>query len=175
MRRFKIPGIIIFVLLVLCGFISCRHTTNENISHDKTLSFHGIPRPDSFVSDSDSILTFFQYDYLNEASMELKRDANVSLVNLIVKKSGVENFKKEFADSIFNIWGIGDSITNRGLLIAISIDDRSLAIVIGLGLEQECSDSLCEEIIQDMIPYCREGEYYKALEVGTTEIKKVFQ
>ena len=175
MRRLYTFCILQLIICFFCSISSCNSSYKDTISNEKELSFHGIPRPDSFVSDHDSILTVSQYDSLNVASIELLKDYNVSLITLLVNKSGVDNFKEEFADSIFNFWGIGDSDTNRGLLFAISIADRNIAIVTGLGLETECPDSVCAEIIQDMIPYCKKGEYYNALKVGTNDIKKVFQ
>lgn len=173
MRRINILYFIIFGLLSINSFVCCRQEANERIGQDNAILFHGIPRPESFISDHDSILTVVQYDSLNRECRRLKEEINVSLVNLIVKKVGVDNFKKEFADSLFNVWGIGDSITNRGILIALSIDDRRIAIVTGLGLETDCPDSICLEIIQDMIPYCQEGQYFNALAEGTNDIKKV--
>lgn len=172
MKRFKIVCIILMCLLSSHSVISCHHAADERPCEDKTFSFHGIPRPNSFVSDHDSILTIAQYKSLNQECKRIKEEIDVSLINLILKSAGVKNFKKEFADSLFNVWGIGDSITNRGMLIAISIEERQIAIVTGLGLENEYPDSLCAEIIQDMIPYCQEEEYYNALSIGTNDIRR---
>lgn len=71
---------------------------------------------------------------------------------------------EEYAGGLFREWGIGDSNTDRGLLVLVAPNERKVRIEVGCGLEGVISDALASEIIQTkMIPDYRNGR----LEAGT--------
>ena len=82
---------------------------------------------------------------------------------------------REFANELFNTWGIGDKETNRGLLIQLVTreDLREITFETGYGLEGELPDGLCMLIQKRrMIPPMKEGRYGEGLLAGLEEVRK---
>ena len=71
----------------------------------------------------------------------------------------------------FNGWGIGDSETDRGLLLLLAPNDRQVRIEVGCGLERVITDAAAAEIIQsDIIPAFRSGDMVGGVRQGTTAL-----
>ena len=83
---------------------------------------------------------------------------------------------REFANELFNTWGIGKKETDRGLLILLitNEDNREVTFEVGYGLEGELTDGLCKLIQKRrMIPPMKEGRYGEGLLAGVEEVRKV--
>jgi len=78
---------------------------------------------------------------------------------------------EEYSLKLFENWGIGNEITDRGLLLLVAIKDRTMRFEIGYGLEGELPDSFCGRIIDDvLIPNFKNGDYYFGINEAVTAV-----
>lgn len=83
---------------------------------------------------------------------------------------------RDFANQLFNTWGIGNKETDQGLLIFLNLEEGNREIVFetGYGLEAILPDGICKRIqAKIMLPYLTKAEYGEALEEGLKAVQKV--
>ena len=135
-----------------------------------------VPNPQqarrSFVADNADVL---------DAATERKLD---DLINGVKKRTGAEiavvtvrslgGYKVEdFANLLFNRWGIGRKSDDDGVLILAAINDRKLRIEVGDGAESVITDGVAGGIIRNTIgPRFKAGDFNGGLYDGTLAVAK---
>ena len=67
-------------------------------------------------------------------------------------------------------WGLGDAENNDGIILIVAPNERQMRIEVGYGLEAIMPDGLAFDIIEDMKPYFREGDYSGGIALGAAQI-----
>ena len=81
---------------------------------------------------------------------------------------------EEYANRLFNHWGVGDKQRNDGILILIAPNQRQLRIEVGYGMEHILTDALASKIVNThMLPWAREGKYGQALVDASLMVRNV--
>ncbi len=129
-----------------------------------------VPNPNKdgwFVSNPDNIITKETVNYLNLIIKSAHDEGKVQTAVVVLNSIG-ERVPKEFANELFNYWGVGDASTNNGLLILLVLDQRTVSFETGYGIEESLTDVECYDIQQEfMIPYFKENDYDNGLIEGT--------
>lgn len=130
-----------------------------------------------FVSDPNDAIPDDDEAALNRRLGQLRDSLSVEIAIVVIPAYDVEKYSsaREFANELFNTWGIGDKETNRGLLIQLVTreDLREITFETGYGLEGELPDGLCMLIQKRrMIPPMKEGRYGEGLLAGLEEVRK---
>lgn len=86
-----------------------------------------------------------------------------------------ETTAKTYATTLHNEWGVGEKDLNNGVLLFVAIDDRTIFISVGDGLQEQLPDRLLDEVIEHMKIYFRQASYGKGLESGVVEIHKIYE
>lgn len=155
---------IFFVLLV---FVAAQ-TLAQNIP-DK-------PNPPRLVNDALRLLTTDQQQALEQKLLDFeKRTSNQIAIVTTDDMAGMD--AGDYAVEIGKKWGVGNQNFNNGVVFLVyrSKDNtkRKVFIASGIGLEGVLPDYTCSEIVNnEVIPYLKGGDYYRALENGTTAIIK---
>lgn len=113
----------------------------------------------SYVSDPTHILQDTTIVRINQIldSLESKATAQVAVV-MLPSIGDADRF--DFAQRLFEYWGIGQAEKDNGLLILFIMDQRNIRFHTGFGLEGILSDARCKQIQQQfMVPYFKEGDY----------------
>ena len=131
-----------------------------------------------FVSDPADAIRPADEEALNRriAALRDSFDVEIAVVVLPAIDGDTYGSAREFANALFNTWGIGKKETNRGLLIQLitNKDNREITFEVGYGLEGELTDGLCKLIQKHrMIPLMKEGRYGEGLLAGVEEVRKV--
>lgn len=67
---------------------------------------------------------------------------------------------KDYAQAIGNSWGVGDAGRDNGVLIAVDMDSREVAIATADGVRENLTDSRAQAIIDDTLaPQLRDQQY----------------
>ncbi len=83
---------------------------------------------------------------------------------------------EEYANRLFNHWGIGDKDKNDGILILIAPNQRQLRIEVGYGMEHILTDALASQIVnQNMLPHAKQGHYGSALVDASLMVRTVLE
>lgn len=69
----------------------------------------------------------------------------------------------QYANELFNDWGIGDRSLNNGVLLLIAKNDRKFRIEVGYGLEQSINNAYAAEVLDGMKERFRAEDYSSAI------------
>jgi uncharacterized protein len=104
-------------------------------------------------------------------SLEQQTTAQVSVV--VVQSIGDADIF-DFAQKLFNTWGIGQAKEDNGLLILLVMDKRTVRLHTGYGLEGELPDIICKHIeMQKMVPQFKNGDYNMGVLEGVREVARI--
>lgn len=131
-----------------------------------------------FVSDPNDSIDEADEAVLNQRIGYLRDSLDVEIAVVVLPAIDGDKYgsAREFANELFNTWGIGKKETDRGLLILLitNEDNREITFEVGYGLEGELTDGLCKLIQKRrMIPPMKEGRYGEGLLAGVEEVRKV--
>ncbi len=110
-----------------------------------------IPPPSNqfFVNDYAGILTSETKDYIFNTSRQYQNKGGPQVVVTTIKSLGGESIE-EYSIEMAREWGIGAKKENNGVLILLSVDDRSVRIEVGYGLEGVITDSMSGRFIREV-------------------------
>jgi len=136
-----------------------------------------IPQPTSqfFVNDFADVITKADEEEIFNISKNLYEKTGNSTQLVVVTIDSLNGYSiEEYANELFNKWGIGDKEKNDGVLILLSVGDRASRIEVGYGLEGILTDSKTGRIQDEyMIPYYKNNQFSKGLVGGTEAVSKV--
>ena len=127
--------------------------------------------PNDSIDEADEAALNQRIGYLRDSL-----DVEIAVVVLPAIDGDTYGSAREFANELFNTWGIGKKETDRGLLILLitNEDNREITFEVGYGLEGELTDGLCKLIQKRrMIPPMKEGRYGEGLLAGLEEVRKI--
>lgn len=122
-------------------------------------------KPLGWVSDYAHIFTEGEIMKLDSTLKKFEKETTneIAIVTLDSTFTQNENFDS-LVISIHNFWGVGKAIKNNGILIGISVSQRTIRISNGYGIEAKLSDEETKRIIDDIIvPEFKKGNYFIGL------------
>lgn len=127
----------------------------------------------SYVSNPDHILNDSTIQRI-DATLKRLEDSSTAQVAVVVLQSIGEEDVFEFAQQLFNSWGIGNSSNDNGLLILMVLDQRTIRFHTGRGLEGPLPDVTCKRIEREhMVPAFKAGNYDAGLLAGIEQVTKI--
>ena len=131
------------------------------------------PSPVGFVNDFAGVIDEESKRKMEEIIKFVEEKTGAEMAVVTIKSLEGETVE-EYANELFNKWGIGKKKEDNGVLILIAMKERKIRIEVGYGLEPILPDGLCGEIIRkDMTPLLREGKYGEALLRATQRVAEV--
>ena len=130
-------------------------------------------QPQGYVSDFAGVLSSDERASLASALAELERKtgAEVAVVTVQTLAGGEVN---DFANRLFEKWGIGKKKADNGVLLLAAIEDRKLRIEVGYGLESLITDARSGRILDEsVVPYFKQKQFGKGLASGADAIARL--
>jgi uncharacterized protein len=127
-------------------------------------------QPRGYVSDFAAVLSRAERQQLEQLLAELEQAtrAQVAVVTVRSMEGGEIN---DFANRLFERWGIGLKGRDNGVLLLAALQERKARIEVGYGLEGVIPDGRAGRILDEhVIPRFREGRYGEGLAAGGTAI-----
>lgn len=139
-----------------------------------------IPAKPTKVTEQTSV-----YDYANLLKPDQKKALETKLINYADTTSTqivvaiIPSLEGEsegmLAPKWAHEWGIGEKGKDNGVFILLAEKERKIWIAPGYGLEHILTAGINGEIIRNyIIPEFKKGDYYQGLNVGTTQLMKLF-
>lgn len=132
-----------------------------------------LPRGSECVYDEAGVFTPEQKADLTrriEAAWEADQGALV-VVALKTLHGGEIN---DFANKLFQQWGIGQEGKDNGILLLAAIEDRKVRIEPGYGFEGVLTDARCGRILDEhILPHFKGGDYAAGLTAGAEALLQV--
>ena len=126
----------------------------------------------SFVADNANVLDDATERKLDDLINGVKKRTGAEIAVVTVRNLGGYSVE-DFANLLFNRWGIGRKSDDDGVLILAAISDRKLRIEVGDGAESVITDGVAGGIIRNTIaPRFKAGDYSGGLYQGTLAVAK---
>ena len=132
-----------------------------------------VPPASAPVLDTANVLGSSTVAQLNEILGQVRQGSGVQLSVLTVPS--LEGLSvEEYAIDVASQWKLGQSKTDRGLLLLVAPTERRVRIEVGYGLEGELTDLQSGRIVNDvMVPYFKSGDWDSGVSAGVLSILKV--
>jgi len=132
-----------------------------------------IPRPRGLVNDFANVIPEAHERKIVAVTSELLQKTGVSVVLVTMPDIGGAEYN-DYANRLYNAWGIGKKGEDKGVLIFITVKERKMRIETGYGVEGILPDGLVGEIRDRyMAPYLKKDQFGEGLLNGTLAVSQV--
>ncbi len=125
-----------------------------------SLAYFDLGKPTGFINDYTKTLSLEQKSYLEQKLSTFEKETSNEIFAVVIQSlqgDSVENF----ANQLFNTWGIGKKGKNNGVLFLVALDDRRMRIEVGYGLEPYLTDAQSFQLIDKIAkPSFRNADYF---------------
>jgi uncharacterized protein len=125
------------------------------------------------VHDFAGLLSPEQRESLEAVARDVKQKTTAQLA--VVTVESLDGLTvDQYANQLFNEWGIGSLKNKNGVLLLVAPNERRMKVEVGYGLEPLLTDSLSGEIADNQIvPRFRQNDYAGGIDAGTRELARV--
>jgi uncharacterized protein len=145
--------------LLFTGLLYCQTYTVESVPNEKTNS-------GSYVSNPDGILSEASVSSIDQMLGALEQSSTAQVAVVVLNSIGEEDHV-DFAQHLFELWGIGHADNDNGLLILFILDQRKIRFHTGFGVEGILTDAVCKRIeMEYMVPDFKDENYDAGMLAG---------
>ena len=138
-----------------------------------SLAEQPFPKPKGLINDFANVISPSYEQQLKSITTELLNKAGTPVVVVTMPDLGGEDYN-EYANRLYETWGIGKKGEDKGVLIFVAIKERKIRIEVGYGLEGIIPDGLAGEIRDRyMIPYLKQNKFGEGLLKGTAAVSQI--
>lgn len=128
----------------------------------------------SWVADEANVLSPETEANLNQQIHRLERKNGTEIAVVTLPTTVPAPSTRAFALELFNYWGIGKAYKNNGVLLLVSVQQRRVEIITGVGIEARISDRKAQQIINTTItPWYKQGDYNRGTLEGIDKIASI--
>jgi uncharacterized protein len=129
-------------------------------------------KPTGYVDDFAGVIDSTTRSELDElcAEVDQKTHAQIAVVTIhTLEDVPIE----DFANKLYERWGIGPKSDNRGVLILLAVNDHRYRVEVGYGLEPILPDGKVGGFGREVVPHLRQRDYSGALLRLTQDVAQV--
>ena len=131
------------------------------------------PEPRGAVNDFAGIISPQYEQSLDLLAREVWEKTGTSVV-LVTMESIDDNNPADYANKLYEAWGIGKKGVDKGVLIFLALKERKVRIETGYGVEGILPDGLVGEILDRyVVPHLKKGDYNKGLSSAMVAVSSV--
>jgi uncharacterized protein len=128
--------------------------------------------PHGYVNDFAGVLDAATADKLTTLCTEVDQKAKAQITVVTIKTLAGEPVE-DFANRLFQKWGVGYKGTDRGVMLLLAADDHKYWTEVGYGLEPILPDGKVGRFGREMIPLLRQDNYNGAILQDVSQIAQV--
>ncbi|MCX5832083.1 MAG: TPM domain-containing protein [Deltaproteobacteria bacterium] len=133
----------------------------------------GFPKPRGAVNDFAGIIDAASVQTMENVSREVLEKTGTSIVVAVLASIG-DNSPDDYANRLYQAWGIGAKGKDRGVLVFLAQKERKVRIETGYGVEGILPDGLTGEILDKyVLPDLKAGRYGQGLTKGVAAVASV--
>jgi len=123
-----------------------------------------------FVNDFADVIPSAIERRIEGICYEVREKTGAEIAVVTVKTVGNEYYA-EYANKLFEQWGIGQKDKDNGVMLFQTVQERSFRIEVGYGLEPIIPDGLAGEVRDKYVfPYFKKGDFGNGMLAGTKAI-----
>ncbi len=127
-----------------------------------------------YIKDFAGALDATTVEKLNEVSTEVDQKARAQIAVVTIKDLEGDTVE-DFANHLFQKWGMGHKGTDRGVMVLLAMRQRKYCTKVGGGLEPILPDGKVLDFERGMVPLLRQGNYSSALMQFVSQITEVIE
>lgn len=128
-------------------------------------------RPTSYVTDLAGVLDAATSKRIEALCTEVDQKTGAQIAVVTVKSLDGRPIE-EYAVDLFKHLGVGKK-DDRGVLLLVAPNDRRYRFEVGYGLEPVINDARAGDIGREMVPFLRQNQYSRAIELGSDRVANV--
>jgi uncharacterized protein len=128
--------------------------------------------PQGYVNDFAGVLNAATVQELTQLSTEVDQKAKAQIAVVTVKTLEGDPVE-DFANHLFQKWGVGQKGTDRGVMVLLATDDHKYWTEVGYGLEPILPDGKVGGFGRSIVPMLRQGDYNGAVVTIMSQIAQV--
>jgi uncharacterized protein len=128
--------------------------------------------PQGYVNDFAGALNATTVEKLTEVSTEVDQKAKAQIAVVTIKTLEGDAVE-DFANHLFQKWGVGYKGTDRGVMVLLATDDHKYWTEVGYGLEPILPDGKVGGFGRSMVSLLRQGDYNGAVLQMVSQIGEV--
>ena len=125
-----------------------------------------------YVNDFAGVLNAATVEGLTRLSTEVDQKAKAQIAVVTIKTLEGDTVE-DFANHLFQKWGVGYKGTDRGVMVLLAVGDHKYWTEVGYGLEPILPDGKVGGFGRDMVPLLRQGDYNGAVLQMVSQIAEV--
>src|SRR5216117_2016053 len=134
------------------------------------------PKPDRYFNDYAGVISREAADRFNEQLAQFERETSDQVVVTIFPKMRSDSDVADYTQRVAQAWGVGQKERRNGVVLFVFIQDRTMFIQVGYGLEGALPDATEFDITERHIkPLFRAGNYEAVLASGIDLIFKAIR
>jgi len=131
------------------------------------------PKPKGAINDYAEVIAPQYARPMDLLAREVLQKTGTSIVVVTLKSIG-DNDPADYANRLYEAWGIGKKGEDKGVLILLAVEERKVRIETGYGVEGILPDGLVGEILDTyVVPYLKKGNYNKGLSNALAVVSSV--
>jgi len=131
------------------------------------------PRPVGAVNDFAGVISQRYTQSMESLAREVLGKTGTSVVVVTMKDIGGDD-PGDYANRLYEAWGIGKKGEDKGVLIFLAVKERRIRIETGYGVEGILPDGLVGDILDRYVmPWLRKGDYSKGLSSAVVAVSSV--
>jgi uncharacterized protein len=129
------------------------------------------PPPTHYFNDYAHKVSAKTTAQLESRLEDFERKTSSQIVVAIFPRMETDSSLEDYAQRIYQSWGIGQKRNNNGALLLIFLAEHKMRIQTGYGLEGALPDAICKRIIEDEIaPRFRQNDFDGGVTAGVNAI-----
>jgi uncharacterized protein len=129
------------------------------------------PVPTAYFNDYANVVSAGTRERLNQSLEDFERQTSDQVLVAIYPKMESADSIDIYTVRVFRAWGVGQKQRNNGAVLFVFVQDHTMRITPGYGLEGALPDALCKRILDDEIsPRLQQGDFDGAMNAGVAAI-----
>ena len=128
--------------------------------------------PQGYINDFAGVLNATTVEKVTAVSTEVDQKAKAQIA-VVTIKTLEDDTAEDFANHLFQKWGVGAKGTDRGVMVLLATDDHKYWTEVGYGLEPILPDGKVGGFGRSMVPLLRQGDYNGAVVQMVSQIAEV--
>ncbi len=136
-------------------------------------AYENLPKPRGAVNDFAGVITPQHEHSMDLLAREVLQKTGTSVV-VVTLKSIEGNDPADYANRLYEAWGIGKKGEDKGILVLFALKERKVRIETGYGVEGILPDGLVGEILDKyVVPHLKKDNYDKGLSNAVVAVSSV--
>ena len=126
-------------------------------------------KPSGYVNDFAGVVDPGAKAALERYCADVEKSTGAQMAIVTIENLAGEPVE-DVANRLYHEWGIGQKGKDEGVLLLLGTKDRKSRLEVGYGLEPVIPDAAAGDILREMRPSLREGNFGAALQAAAAEI-----